>query len=59
MLARKANQDCHYLGETGCTIYARRPQACQRFDCPEYAKLKGARLDIVQRAGEIDRATVS
>jgi Fe-S-cluster containining protein len=24
---------CHYLGETGCTIYERRPEMCRAFTC--------------------------
>lgn len=33
MLAHKPNGDCIYLGESGCTIYGRRPQMCRKMDC--------------------------
>lgn len=33
MLDHEENGDCIYLGETGCTIYARRPFQCQAYDC--------------------------
>lgn len=35
-LKRKPNGDCIYLGATGCTIYARRPYACRRFNCVKW-----------------------
>jgi hypothetical protein len=34
-LQRKANGDCVYLGENGCTIHGHAPHVCQRFDCRE------------------------
>lgn len=33
VLAHKPNKECVYLGEEGCSIYARRPSLCQDFDC--------------------------
>jgi Fe-S-cluster containining protein len=34
VMASKENGDCMYLDrETGCTIWNRRPQVCQDFDC--------------------------
>jgi len=33
MLATKANGDCFYLGEAGCTIHDRAPIMCKVFDC--------------------------
>lgn len=33
MLAHKPNGDCIYLGESGCTIYDRRPTICREMDC--------------------------
>ena len=33
MLDHKSNGDCIYLGDTGCTIHARRPQMCRELDC--------------------------
>lgn len=33
MLDHKPNGDCIYLGETGCTIYERRPHMCRLYDC--------------------------
>lgn len=35
-LKRKENEDCIYLGETGCTIYHQRPDACRKFDCRDH-----------------------
>jgi len=32
-LKHKPNGDCVYLGESGCTIYDRRPAICRSFDC--------------------------
>jgi hypothetical protein len=29
----KENGDCHYLGDTGCTIHDRVPGVCREFDC--------------------------
>lgn len=37
MLARKANGDCVYLGEHGCTIHATKPQLCKEMDCRRIA----------------------
>ena len=37
-LARKENEDCVYLGETGCTIYEQRPDACRKYDCRDYVE---------------------
>lgn len=33
MLAHKANGDCWYLDEKGCSIHSRRPQQCREMDC--------------------------
>lgn len=38
MLAHKENGDCVYLGESGCTIYERRPTMCRTMDCRLIAK---------------------
>ena len=32
-LAQRPNGECVYLGDTGCTIYPRRPSICRTFDC--------------------------
>lgn len=32
-LQQKANGDCIYLGDNGCTIWGRHPQICKKFDC--------------------------
>lgn len=47
-LKRRANGDCIYLGEAGCTIYARRPHICKAFDCRIYVanmKANSSRAD--------------
>jgi Fe-S-cluster containining protein len=31
-LRRKPNGDCHFLGDSGCTIYQHRPYQCRTFD---------------------------
>jgi len=36
LLATKENGSCVYLGETGCTIYERRPLLCRSFDCRKH-----------------------
>jgi len=33
MLAHKANGDCVYLGNQGCTIHQTKPQMCKEMDC--------------------------
>jgi uncharacterized protein len=32
-LLHKRNGDCVYLGESGCTIYEKRPAICKTFSC--------------------------
>lgn len=36
LLATKENGHCVYLGESGCTIYERRPLLCRSFDCRKH-----------------------
>jgi hypothetical protein len=43
MLAHKANGDCFYLGENGCSIHERAPLLCRSADCRSLA----ARIDFV------------
>jgi hypothetical protein len=49
MLAHKPDGDCYYLGETGCTIHARKPIQCQEMDCrliaSEISYTKARQLD--------------
>lgn len=33
MLDHKPNGDCIYLGDTGCTIYSKRPAICREYSC--------------------------
>lgn len=33
MLAHKANGDCLYLGDKGCSIHDHKPQMCREMDC--------------------------
>lgn len=33
ILKQREDGSCIYLGETGCTIYDKRPQICRAFDC--------------------------
>ena len=32
-LRKRADGGCIHLGETGCTVYERRPMSCRQFDC--------------------------
>jgi hypothetical protein len=46
MLAHKANGDCVYLGDSGCTIHGRAPALCRAADCRSVAlryDLEGAK----------------
>ena len=36
LLDTEANGHCVYLGDTGCTIYERRPLLCRSFDCRKH-----------------------
>ena len=36
LLATTAEGACVYLGDAGCTIYARRPALCRSFDCRKH-----------------------
>lgn len=36
LLATTPDGACVYLGESGCTIYARRPALCRSFDCRKH-----------------------
>lgn len=38
MLAHKANGDCVYLGEAGCTRQDDKPQICHEMDCRRLAQ---------------------
>jgi len=38
-LLQKADGDCHYLGENGCTIWGSHPAICRAFDCRKYARM--------------------
>jgi hypothetical protein len=41
MLAHKANRDCVYLGESGCTIHDKKPLMCREMDCRNVARSLG------------------
>lgn len=56
MLKRKPNGDCHYLNETGCTIYDRAPAMCQEFDCRKwYLKFNRQVRKRLERQGYIGK----
>lgn len=55
-LKQKANGDCVYLGEAGCTIYDRRPNICAQFDCRQLF-LNFDRLKSVQKKQSMRRAS--
>ena len=49
-LERKENEDCHYLGDSGCTIYEDRPDACRSYDCRDYIEFGGLQQRILIEA---------
>lgn len=65
MLQHKQNGDCIYLGDSGCTIHARRPAICREFDCRVFAKALGytksrklvkqgrLRADVIRRGRQL------
>jgi hypothetical protein len=56
-LKRRANGDCVYLGENGCTIHGRAPHVCQRFDCRElFQKSDRAGRRQAIKSGKIPKA---
>jgi hypothetical protein len=57
LLATEMNGQCVYLGESGCTIYDRRPLLCRSFDCREhYLILPRQDRDNLVRLGLSSRA---
>lgn len=57
LLATKGNGECVYLGESGCTIYERRPLLCRSFDCRKhYLILPRQDRDNLVRLGLSSRA---
>ncbi len=60
LLATEANGQCVYLGDSGCTIYDRRPLLCRSFDCREhYLILPKQDRDNLVRLGLSSRAVFS
>jgi Fe-S-cluster containining protein len=57
VLATNEQRACVYLGETGCTIYERRPHLCRSFDCRKhYLILPRQDRDNLVRIGLSSRA---
>jgi hypothetical protein len=57
LLATTEAGACVYLGETGCTIYERRPLLCRSFDCRKhYLMLPRQDRDNLVRLGLSSRA---
>jgi hypothetical protein len=57
LLATEANGQCVYLGQSGCTIYDRRPLLCRSFDCRKhYLILPREDRDNLVRLGLSSRA---
>jgi len=50
VLATDERDWCVYLGESGCTIYERRPLICRSFDCRKYYLMlpRGDRDNLVR-----------
>jgi Fe-S-cluster containining protein len=58
-LPQKANEECAYLGDGGCTIYEMRPTVCRGFDCRDhYYKPAAMRRKIEALFGPDDMAIV-
>ncbi len=56
-LATNDSGHCIYLGQTGCTIYERRPYLCRSFDCRKhYLILPRQDRDNLVRIGMSSRA---
>jgi hypothetical protein len=59
MLKRRANGECVYLGEAGCTIWDRAPHLCRIFDCrlwyQRFSRKDRKRLLAI---GELDPAII-
>jgi Fe-S-cluster containining protein len=54
MLDHKPNGDCIYLGESGCTIHATKPQMCREMDCRVVAmKLSYTQARKMSKKGQI------
>ena len=54
-LRRKPHGDCHFLGDSGCTIYDHRPYQCRTFDCRAfYASLTRQQRRRGIRKGELN-----
>jgi Fe-S-cluster containining protein len=51
VLKHKANGDCVYLGESGCTIHGRAPVMCRVYDCREQYRRysRGERRELMRR----------
>ena len=70
MLAHKANGDCLYLGDSGCTRQADKPQQCHEMDCRRIAQTVtksqakrldahgGMKIEIWRRGHELLRSNV-
>lgn len=57
VLAADASGRCVYLGESGCTIYERRPLLCRTFDCRKhYLMLPRQDRDNLVKLGLSSRA---
>jgi Fe-S-cluster containining protein len=55
MLAHKANGECIYLNEQGCSIHGRAPSLCRTADCRGVAaRLDFATAQLLHRSGKLD-----
>lgn len=59
MLARSADGDCVYLGDTGCTIHSTRPHVCRWYDCRTavppaipFGRVRAALVEAMERCLE-------
>jgi uncharacterized protein len=62
-LRHKANGECIYLGQGGCTIHGRAPAICQEFDCRRFYQAFVQRYDRptrrrMVREGQVGKAVI-
>lgn len=56
-LTHKANGDCIYLGDSGCTIHGRHPAICREYDCgDQFAKMDRVMRRRFIKAGAFSKA---
>lgn len=58
-VATRPNRECVYLGETGCTIWSRRPLICREFDCRlAFLRISRPTRKRMLKDGTLDQETI-